>query len=482
MTEYTTPPSLILRALSDPSFLGSLTIQEKAVLKYATSLWLRDAQVIPDTNWSTFGYIGGRGCGKSHAIANYINRRAAERKIEIACVAQTEPDAQLIQVQPLIDTSPPWNRAEPYAGGVRWANGSRAHVYSAEVADAGRGPTFNIGWCSELVAWPRNTRKEVWSNIGTATRGVNGRILFDTTSKGKNDLILERLADNAADPESYPIIRETMFDNEWLTDKYLQRQLRTYNNGKGRRAEEELFGKVFAESAGALWTQDTINRNRRRVAPPYRVRLVAIDPALTTGPEADETGMCFGDLGYDDDIYITHDHSAKMSPSEWADKAIEHCINGAAGVVAEHNRGGMLIGAILRERAERKGMTVRDFPPSEKPFPEYTPGVIYLRSYKTQDAKDTRAYPAASRCEANRVHHVGNFEELETEMTTWTPDDSRSPNRLDAAVYLILELAGLMREKPLIEPTEQVKQTIGAGVELNRRLQEASDRRSIGFL
>lgn len=480
MSDLAAPPSLALRCLADPEFLRRLTIQEQAVLKYAHRFWLRESQMIPHTPWSVFGYIGGRGCGKSHAVGCYINERAAERKIEIACVAQTEPDAQLIQVQPLIDTSPPWNKAEAYAGGVRWANGSRAHVYSAEVADAGRGPTFNIAWCSELVAWPRNTRKEVWSNIVTATRGANGRILFDTTSKGKNELILARLADNKADPETYPIIRETMFDNEWLTDKYLRGQVRLYNNGKGRRAEEELFGKVFEEAAGALWQQIWIDNNRRSVAPPYRVRLVAIDPALTVGSEADETGMCFGDLCEDDDIYITHDHSAKMLPSEWADKAIGHCENGAAGIVTEHNRGGLMIDAILRERAERRGLVLRDFPPNGKPFPERTPGVIYLRSHKTQDAKDSRAFPAASRCEAGRVHHVGYFDELETEMTTWTPDDSRSPNRLDAAVYLILELAGLMREKPVAPPTDQVQQAINAGRKLNSRLRDAVARKVIG--
>lgn len=474
-------PSAALRCLADPEFLSSLSENARAILKYIPEFWLRESQIIPNTNWSTFGYIGGRGCGKSYANACWINQQAAREKILIALVAQTEPDAQRIQVQPLIETAPPWNRAEEYDGGVRWANGSRAHVYSAEVADAGRGPTFNIAWCSELVAWPKNTRKEVWSNIATATRGANARILFDTTSKGKNDLILARLADHAANPNAYPIVRETMFDNEWLTRRYLRDQLRQYP--RGRKRDEEVFGKVFQESAGALWEQDWIDRNRRTTSGKRRLRLVVLDPALTVGPEADETGFIVGELCDDDDIYVIEDHSAKLLPREIADRAIDCCEKGAAGIVTEHNRGGLWIDTVLRERAEARKFVVRDFPPSNgKPFPEHTPGVIYLRVHKTPDGKDSRAYAPAARYERNRVHHVGHFDELETEMTTWTPDDSRSPNRLDAAVYLVLELSGLMRDKPTIEPRRQVKEAVAAGVELQRRLETFHRSRTIGFL
>jgi hypothetical protein len=43
-----------------------------------------------------------------------------------------------------------------------------------------------------------------------------------------------------------------------------------------------------------------------------------------------------------------------------------------------------------------------------------------------------------------RVHHVGFFAKLEDEMTTWVPGQTkRSPNRIDALVWGVLELMKL---------------------------------------
>ncbi len=40
----------------------------------------------------------------------------------------------------------------------------------------------------------------------------------------------------------------------------------------------------------------------------------------------------------------------------------------------------------------------------------------------------------------SQVHHVGHFPELEGEMTTWVAGASWSPNRLDAAMWMLTEL------------------------------------------
>ena len=54
--------------------------------------------------------------------------------------------------------------------------------------------------------------------------------------------------------------------------------------------------------------------------------------------------------------------------------------------------------------------------------------------------KAVRAEPVKSLYADGRIHHVGHFPELETEMTSWVPGDNRSPNRLDALVFAITEL------------------------------------------
>jgi ribosomal protein S12 methylthiotransferase accessory factor YcaO len=40
------------------------------------------------------------------------------------------------------------------------------------------------------------------------------------------------------------------------------------------------------------------------------------------------------------------------------------------------------------------------------------------------------------------VHHVAILERLETQMTTWVPGKGASPDRVDALVHAITELAG----------------------------------------
>ena len=54
--------------------------------------------------------------------------------------------------------------------------------------------------------------------------------------------------------------------------------------------------------------------------------------------------------------------------------------------------------------------------------------------------KQLRAEPISSLYEQGRVHHVGYFGELETQMCEWTPLDKESPDRLDALVWALTEL------------------------------------------
>jgi phage terminase large subunit-like protein len=69
-------------------------------------------------------------------------------------------------------------------------------------------------------------------------------------------------------------------------------------------------------------------------------------------------------------------------------------------------------------------------------------------TYKAVSAtrgKAVRAQPIAALYEQHRVVHCGAFDELESELVTWTPDSGQSPNRLDALVWALTEL--LVREQ-----------------------------------
>src|SRR5262249_53565934 len=55
--------------------------------------------------------------------------------------------------------------------------------------------------------------------------------------------------------------------------------------------------------------------------------------------------------------------------------------------------------------------------------------------------KVQRAEPVAALYEQQRVHHVGAQAKLEDQMVTWTPASGTSPDRMDALVWAVTELA-----------------------------------------
>ena len=67
------------------------------------------------------------------------------------------------------------------------------------------------------------------------------------------------------------------------------------------------------------------------------------------------------------------------------------------------------------------------------------------------------------------MHHMGGFPELEDQLCTWVPGVSESPDRLDALVWALTELApGAVRAGALIFTTAESRwalgrQTIGGG-------------------
>ena len=475
----------------DPVFLASLTDAERLVLPHMIEAWQRPDQILPTHAWRYLTAIAGRGWGKSFVFAHEINRRVQRGEAKsIALMASTEPRTDEICNEFLVSTSPPWFKAERYAGGVVWPNGARAYAFTPEAPEVPRGGNFDLSWLCELVAWPATRmqdgvtmRKAAFDNVTTATRVGRAQVLIDTTSKGRNEVTSHLLELNRRDPKNYPRISGSMFDNFMLSDAYLRAELIKYPPGK--RREEEVNGAVYEEAEGALWEQGWIDVSRRGAAPELETELVACDPGLSTYATADDTGIVRAGLA-NGHVYITRDLSRKCKPEEWGDILIEQCLTGCAGIIIERNRGGDLLIANIRARAAfraaKDGITIQvhELEDDGKPFPRREPGVILVRQIKTQDTKETRAYAPASHTEAGCVHIVGRMQALEDEMTTWIPGASRSPNRLDAAVYVVLELSGLDRNQPRVEPKAHVMQTIAAGRELNARLARLASRRVIG--
>jgi predicted phage terminase large subunit-like protein len=148
--------------------------------------------------------------------------------------------------------------------------------------------------------------------------------------------------------------------------------------------------------------------------------VVAVDPAVTAGEDSDETGIIVAGLGTDGQAYVLDDLTCRLPPDGWARRVV-HALRkwGADRIVAEANNGGQLVETVLRT-----------IDPS-----------LPLTLVHASRGKLTRAEPIAALYEQGKVHHVGGFPELEDELCAWVPGMSDSPDRLDALVWGLTELA-----------------------------------------
>jgi hypothetical protein len=197
----------------------------------------------------------------------------------------------------------------------------------------------------------------------------------------------------------------------------------------------EIEAEDIEEAPGALWKQAHIDASRIREAPPLQRIVVAVDPSATS--TGDEAGIITVGRTLEDG-YVLADNSLQGSPKTWATAAVNayHRWN-ADRIVAEANNGGEMVRLTIA--------TVDQNVP-----------VVLVNASR---GKYTRAEPIAAVYEDGRVHHVGVFPALESELVLWTPGDA-SPNRLDAMVWGLSYLNMTRRQSAKLTPEEKLELTL----------------------
>jgi len=157
-------------------------------------------------------------------------------------------------------------------------------------------------------------------------------------------------------------------------------------------------------------------------APSIQRVIVAIDPAVTSGESADETGIVVVAKGADGDGYVLEDLSCRLSPDGWARRAVEaYHRHSADRIVVERNNGGEMCEATLRQ-IDRS---------------------VPVKSVVASKGKHVRFEPIGALYEQGRIHHVGTLPTLEDQLCSFTPagyEGGASPDRADACVWALSEL------------------------------------------
>lgn len=196
-------------------------------------------------------------------------------------------------------------------------------------------------------------------------------------------------------------------------------------DGSDEEIAQFVHGYWRKEREHSLFRPSVVNQHRVQSAPSDLRRIVvAIDPAASSHEGSDENGIIVAAQGADDHFYVLGDYSLRGSPDEWAAAAVEAFQDHDADIViAEKNNGGEMVGETLRHAA-------RNLP---------------IKLVHASRGKVLRAEPISTLYADGRVHHVGEFKELERQMFAFHSSFDRrkdgSPDRLDAMVWAITELA-----------------------------------------
>lgn len=437
------------------AMFAQMSVVERAALFAAWDFWARPKQLAPAGSWRSWGFLTGRGFGKTLAISQHINAEVrAGRARLIGLAAQDEENAIAIQVEGpsgLIATALPDEKPhfEATSKQLVWPNGARAYVRTPEVPGKIRGLEYHLSWISELQSWPMTLRQEAYDNFLLSTRLGYARIVWDSTPKKKHPILLQLLEQHEKDPRRHAVVRGTTHENAMnLGEGYVEElEKRFKGTARGR---EELLGEMLAEAEAALVRQKSIDDARRPALSSYARRAIGVDPAVTVRKGNDRTGIVKAGLGSDGQGYVLGDYSGKHEPAAWAKIVLDQYeADRCDVVVAETNKGGQLVTQNLRSAASERGAQVIVLAADERR--QHQTGFVYVREVHARGPKEDRAQPMATAYARGRISHVIGVDltALEETLTTWEPTPgARSPDDLDALTHVITELLGLASNLP----------------------------------
>lgn len=417
----------------------------------------RPEQLPPPGDWTTWIENGGRGSGKTRSGSEWISERVASGARFIHLIAPTVADTRDVMLEGpagILTISPSHLRPiyQPSLRKVVWPNGAQALLFSGDEPDRLRGPQCDTCWIDELCAMRQ--AQEVLDNMYFGLRvGRDPRCLITTTPRPLK--CFKALL--ARDGQDVVVTRSSSYANrENLAPAFFASIVGRYAGT--RLGRQELEAELLSDTPGALWHLERIEELRVRVAPqPLERVVVAIDPAVTFGPDSDETGIVVVGLGADRCGYVLDDLSGRYPPEEWARRAIQaYRTHSADRIVGETNNGGAMVESTLRS---------------------VDPGIPYTPVHASR-GKLTRAEPVSALYEQGRMHHVGMFGPLEDQLTSY--DGSRggtSPDRLDALCWAVHEL--MLGEPPgryLREEALLRADAAGAGVPVPVDMPDAVER------
>ncbi|MCE8438681.1 phage terminase large subunit [Rhodovulum sulfidophilum] len=193
-------------------------------------------------------------------------------------------------------------------------------------------------------------------------------------------------------------------------------------------------GEWASDVNGALWaledrkspdgkTMPGLDSLRVAAAPELRRIVIAVDPSGTRGDGGgDNIGIIAAGVSFDGQGYVLQDGTCNLSPEGWGRRAVDlYHRHRADRIVGERNFGGDMV---------RFTVSTADKDAS-------------FKEVSASRGKVVRAEPISALYEQGRVHHVGDFPDLEDQLCNFTASGfigEGSPDRADELVWALTEL------------------------------------------
>ena len=404
--------------------LNELTEEEAQDILYDWEFWARPKQLPPPGDWLTWLILTGRGWGKTRTGAEWIISYARKKAKHIALIGQTVADVRdtMIKVGPasILKVSRPDFMPEytPSNRTLIWPNGVVATTYSGDNPDQVRGPSHDIVWIDELAKF--QYPDDIWSNLMFGLReGEDMRILVTTTPRP-----IKLIKDLVNDLNTIPVRGSTYENKDNLPKKYFDYVIAPYVGT--RLGQQEIEGKILEDNPNALWTRKIIDDNRVNKHPDLIRIVIGVDPEASDTETSAETGIIAAGIDDKGHGYILGDNTIKGSPDKWGNEVVTAYYKYSADrIAAEVNNGGDMVEFVIHTVDKN----------------------VAYKDVHAAKAKHTRAEPISALYEQGRIHHVGNFPDLEDQLCEWVPGDI-SPDRLDALVWALTELMLDIRGTP----------------------------------
>jgi phage terminase large subunit-like protein len=370
-----------------------------------------------------FFVSGGRGSGKSYSVADFLLRLTYESGHVILFTRYTLTAAHISIIPEFTEKIETYRLDAHFdikqSEIVNKETGSKILFRGIKTSSGNQ--TANLKSIQGLTTWVLDEAEELpdeqtFDKIDDSIRqvGVQNRVIFVLNPTFKKHWIYRKFAQIKLPDVEY--IHTTYLDNiENLSQSFVEKAERIRQDNPLKYLNTYM-GEWIEEVEGALWKPEIIHVSEK--LPQMKRVVVAIDPSASK--DGDECGIVVVGEGEDERFYVLSDRTGNYTPGQWGGiSAREFQVYSADCYVAEKNQGGEMVEYVIRQYD----------------------GMNRIKLVHAHKGKQLRAEPVVSLYERGMVLHAPGLHRLENEMLTWIPGVGESPNRVDAMVYGVMELA-----------------------------------------